>query len=132
MKMFAEATKYKLTCDDLYDSLLALEFSESTSKIVKEAFSSSNSHNALSNCSPSLPEYDNLEWRLDVQLASRSLHQQITPIIRMKLHTSDGEEKNTHIIQTDPVNLRHMSRVIDEALNEMKTNHVRRILRNIT
>ena len=132
MQLFVEAAKYKLTCEDLHDSLLALEFDEFTATTVKEAFESSETRHVLTSCLPSLPEYDNLEWRFDVKLATRSLHQQITPIVRIKLHTSNGKEKCTHLLQTDPVNLRHMSQVIDEALNEMKTNHVRRILRNIT
>jgi len=132
MQLFAEATKYKLSNEDLFDSLLAMGFSETISSIIKDAFSSSETRRALSSYASTLPEYDNLEWRLDMQLGTRSLHQQITPLIRMKLHTSDTGQLTTNNLQTDPVNLLHMSRVVEEALEELKSNHVRRILRNIT
>ena len=132
MQLFAEATKYKLNDEDLFDSLIAMGFSENIAIIIKESFSSSSARRALTSCAATLPEYDNLEWRLDVQLGTRSLHQQIDPIIRMKLHTSEGNQSTTYDLQTDPVNLLHMSRVVEEALDEMKSNHVRRILRNIT
>ena len=132
MQLFSEATKYKLSDEDLYDSLIALDFSETVSKIVKKAFSTAKTRRALASCASALPGYDNLEWRLDIQLATRSLHNQITPVIRMKLHTSNGEDCKTHLVQTDPINLLHMSRVVNEALDEMKSNHVRRVLRNIT
>ena len=132
MQLFAEATKYKLSNEDLFDSLLAMGFSEVIANTIKEAFSGSATRRTLTSCASTLPEYDNLEWRVDVQLGTRSLHQQITPLIRMKLHTSDGDQIKTNDVQTDPVNLLHMSRVVEEALEEMKSNHVRRILRNIT
>ena len=131
MQLFAEATKYKLNNDDLYDSLVAMGFAEQHAETIKDAFSSTTTRRALNNCASTLPGYDNLEWRLDVKLSTRSLHQQLDPVVRMKLHTSDGEQKNVHFLQTDPVNLLHMSRVVEEALDEMKSNHVRRILRNI-
>lgn len=65
------------------------------------------------------------------QLASRSLHNQISPIIYMKITTFDGKKQVDHVLQTDITNLVHMTKVLEEALNEMKSNHCRRILRNI-
>jgi hypothetical protein len=35
------------------------------------------------------------------------------------------------VLQTDPVNLVHMTKVLDEALQEIKSSYCRRILRNI-
>ena len=43
----------------------------------------------LSHMNLDLPHYHNLEWRLDVQLASRSLQQQAEPTVTMRLHTTD-------------------------------------------
>ena len=65
------------------------------------------------------------------QLASRSLHHQVTPTITMKLQTKDGDKTNTQILQTYPVNLQKLTKVLDEALQEMKSPYCRRIVRNI-
>ncbi|XP_076802324.1 COMM domain-containing protein 2-like [Clavelina lepadiformis] len=134
MHLFTEAAKHRLKEEDFYDSLIALGFRDSSASILKEVYSTSQkeARTVLNQCSPTLCSYDNLEWRLDVKLSTRALHQQITPVVRMKLHTSDGNSKETKVLQTDPVNLSHMTRVLEEALDELNTNHVRRILRNIT
>ena len=44
----------------------------------------------LSEMSMDLPHYHNLEWRLDVQLASRALQRQAQPSVLFRLHTRDG------------------------------------------
>lgn len=65
------------------------------------------------------------------QLASRSLRRQTTPTVLFKLHTEDSGVRETTVLQTDPVNLVHMTKVLDEALQEIKSSYCRRILRNI-
>jgi hypothetical protein len=65
------------------------------------------------------------------QLGSRSLHHQITPLVLLKLATKSGDGMDTVLLQTDPVNLLHLTNTLDEALKEMKTAHCRRIVRNI-
>ena len=37
-----------------------------------------------------LPEYHDMEWRFDVQLASRSILQQADPQLLLRLHVKDG------------------------------------------
>jgi len=37
-----------------------------------------------------LPHYHNLEWRFDIQLASRALQRQARPSVVFRLHTKDG------------------------------------------
>jgi hypothetical protein len=66
-----------------------------------------------------------------VQLASRSLRRQTTPQVTLKLETKDGEQTEMHVLQTDPVNLVHLTQVLDAALQEMKSPYCRRIARNI-
>ncbi|XP_047640440.1 COMM domain-containing protein 2 isoform X2 [Phacochoerus africanus] len=85
----------------------------------------------LSELAPDLPSYHSLEWRLDVQLASRSLRQQIKPTVTIKLHLNQNGEHNTQVLQTDPATLLHLVQQLEQALEEMKTNHCRRVVRNI-
>ena len=57
----------------------------------------------LSQMTMDLPHYHNLEWRLDVQLASRSLQQQADPSLTLRLHTKDnGRERGRDIILSWP------------------------------
>ena len=65
------------------------------------------------------------------QLASRSLRHQTNPTILLKLHTDDSGTKETQLLQTDPVNLVHLTQSLEGALAEIKSQHCRRIIRNI-
>ncbi|KAI4550004.1 hypothetical protein MJT46_019153 [Ovis ammon polii x Ovis aries] len=85
----------------------------------------------LSELAPDLPSYHSLEWQLDVQLASRSLRQQIKPSVTIKLHLNQNGDHNTQVLQTDPATLLHLVQQLEQALEEMKTNHCRRVVRNI-
>eukprot|EP00069_Balaena_mysticetus_P017760 bmy_10745T0 len=85
----------------------------------------------LSELAPDLPSYHSLEWRLDVQLASRSLRQQMKPSVTIKLHLNQNGDHNTQVLQTDPATLLHLVQQLEQALEEMKTNHCRRVVRNI-
>lgn len=49
----------------------------------------------------------------------------------MKLHLKQNDDVNTSVLQTDPATLIHIIQELEQALAEMKTNHCRRIVRNI-
>ncbi|XP_077972054.1 COMM domain-containing protein 2-like [Styela clava] len=133
MQLFTEGTKFNLDETDFHDSLLLIGFSENICKILTELYLNHYKYTKgiLSKTMPSLPVYRNLSWRFDIKIASRALHNQITPIIYLKISTFDGKEQKDYMLQTDVVNLVHMTKTLEEALNEMKSNHCRRILRNI-
>lgn len=88
-------------------------------------------------------EYSNLEWRVDVNLASRATRETVEPEIVLKLdlksptrnNNDDNEDAQaditSEILKTDVVNLVHMTNCLDEALNEIKTHYVRRVMKNI-
>lgn len=65
-------------------------------------------------------------------MATRALQQQITPLVTMKLclETRAGAKENV-VLQTDPVNLVHMTEVLERALQEARSQHSRHIQRNI-
>ena len=76
--------------------------------------------------------YSDLEWRVDIKVASRSLRKCVEPEVMLKLNLKKDEHTvETHILQTDVVNLCHLTNSLEEALNEIKTNYCRRIFRNI-
>ncbi|KAF0022442.1 hypothetical protein F2P81_025316 [Scophthalmus maximus] len=89
----------------------------------------------LSQLPSTLPAYHNLEWRLDVQLASRSIRQQVVPMLTLRLLLTRGcggrGDHSSRILHADPSTLLHLISTLESALAAMKTSHSRRILRNI-
>ncbi|XP_052703752.1 COMM domain-containing protein 2-like [Crassostrea angulata] len=133
MYLLTESSKLMLNEIDFQDSIMTLGFDEDTRQTLLEIYLQNRQEirTILSEMTMDLPHYHNLEWRFDVQLASRSLRRQTTPTVLFKLHTEDSGVKDTTILQTDPVNLLHLTKVLDEALQEMKSPYCRRIVRNI-
>ena len=95
-----------------------------------------------------LPRYAGLEWRLDAIVSSRALPSnkvpQATPIISMKLklrptstnqavdntQSEQGNSKESHVLlQTDPVNLCHITDVLEDALKEARSQQFRKLQR---
>jgi len=115
----------------------ALILSGLNQDLVEEIFTYSQTNeklmlNYLESMKLETPSYNEIEWRIDVKTATKSLNKMCQPEILMKLSLNDSNlNKKVHVLQTDPVNLEHLINSLDEALNEIKTNYCRRIFRNI-
>ncbi|XP_074657851.1 COMM domain-containing protein 2-like [Tubulanus polymorphus] len=133
MYLLSESSKLMVNEIDFHDSILTLGFDDELKKVLQQVYETNRDEirRILSNMILELPHYTNLEWRLEVELASRSLRHQTNPIVTLKLTTEEYGETKTQILQTDPVNLVHLTNTLDAALQEMKTAHCRRIVRNI-
>ncbi|PIK43193.1 hypothetical protein BSL78_19949 [Apostichopus japonicus] len=133
MHLLTEATRLDLSDIDFQDSVTTLGFSEEKKSQLLSLFLDNKKEvrDILLAMSMDVPHYCNLEWRLDVEFASRTLRHQAIPSILMKLHTEDEGQKSTQILQTDPVNLVHLTKSLEQALAEVKSQHSRRIIRNI-
>ncbi|XP_036377690.1 COMM domain-containing protein 2 [Megalops cyprinoides] len=133
MYLLTESSKLMISEVDFQDSVLVLGFSEELNKLLLQLYLDNRKEirHILSELSPSLPHYHNLEWRLDVQLASRVLRQQVKPVVTFKLHLENEGVRSARVLQTDPATLLHIIQELERALAEVKTNHCRRILRNI-
>ncbi|XP_074403712.1 COMM domain-containing protein 2 isoform X2 [Zonotrichia albicollis] len=118
---------------DFQDSINVLGFSDELNKSLLQLYLDNRKEirSILGELAPRLPSYHSLEWRLDVQLASRSLRQQIKPAVTMKLHLNQNEDQTAQVLQTDPATLLHLIQQLEQALGEMKMNHCRRIVRNM-
>lgn len=133
MHLFIESCQQNISELDFQDSMKMLGFNEATCNELLRAY--------LENCKEvrsliadtrfSLPHYLDLHWRLDVQVSSRSLRRQVQPVFLMKLHTEAHGKKKVKLLETDPVNLIHMTQTLEAALDELKSGHCRRIMRNI-
>lgn len=72
-----------------------------------------------------------------VQLASRALHHQVTPLITMNLTletktalANGSTSRKNVVLQTDPTNLVHVTQVLEEALRGSRSQHSRQIQRS--
>lgn len=72
-----------------------------------------------------------MEWRFDVEIASRSLRKQIQPIILLKFYFTRNGEDEERIFQTDPSNLMRLTAKLEEALNSSQSSHCRRLLKKL-
>ncbi|XP_051259364.1 COMM domain-containing protein 2 [Dicentrarchus labrax] len=133
MFLMTESSKHMISEVDFLDSVLVLGFGLELNQILLQIYLQHHSQirSILSQLPPSLPAYHNLEWRLDVQLASRSVRQQINPMVTMRLLLKRGRDSSSRVLQTDPSTLLHLISTLEAALATMKTSHARRILRNI-
>ncbi|XP_065530867.1 COMM domain-containing protein 2 isoform X1 [Lathamus discolor] len=131
--LLTESSKVMISETDFQDSIHVLGFSDELNKLLLQLYLDNRKEirSVLGELAPKLPSYHNLEWRLDVQLASRSLRQQIKPAVTIKLHLNEKDDQTAHVLQTDPSTLLHLIQQLEQALGEMKTNHCRRIVRNM-
>ncbi|NXI87136.1 COMD2 protein, partial [Rhipidura dahli] len=132
-KLMASIPFRKISEVDFQDSIHVLGFSDELNKSLLQLYLDNRKEirSILGELVPRLPSYHSLEWRLDVQLASRSLRQQIKPAVTMKLHLNQNEDQTAQVLQTDPATLLHLIQQLEQALGEMKMNHCRRIVRNM-
>eukprot|EP00057_Strongylocentrotus_purpuratus_P030213 XP_781013.1 PREDICTED: COMM domain-containing protein 2 [Strongylocentrotus purpuratus] len=126
MYLLTESARLMVSELDFQDSIAILGFSQGLCKDLLGLYTENRAEirSILGEMAMDLPHYRNLEWRLDVELASRSLRHQTIPTVVMKLHTEDCGKKDVHVLQTDPVNLVHLTQTLEGALAEVKTQHV--------
>ncbi|XP_041647735.1 COMM domain-containing protein 2 [Cheilinus undulatus] len=137
MFLMTESSKHMISEVDFLDSVLVLGFGEELNQLLLKLYLQHHSQirSVLSQLPTSVPAYHNLEWRLDVQLASRSIRHQVVPKLTMRLLLTRGSDSrsdhSSRVLQTDPSTLLHLITTLEIALAAMKTSHARRILRNI-
>ncbi|XP_038130558.1 COMM domain-containing protein 2 [Cyprinodon tularosa] len=136
MFLMTESSKHMISEVDFMDSVLSLGFTDQLNQSLLQLYVQHKDQirSMLSHLRCSQPAYHNLEWRLDVQLASRSLRQQMVATVTMRLLLSGSDGGGTLCcldLQTDPSTLLHLISSLEAALAAMKTGHARRILRNI-
>ncbi|KAK7137396.1 hypothetical protein R3I93_017469 [Phoxinus phoxinus] len=133
MYLLTESAKLMVSEGDFQDSVLVLGFSEELNQLLLQLYLENRKEirQILGKLAPSLPHYHNLEWRLDVQLSSRALRQQLKPSVTLKLVLEDGPSLRARVLQTDPSTLQHLIQELERALAELKSSHCRRVLRNI-
>ncbi|XP_075145390.1 COMM domain-containing protein 2 [Haematobia irritans] len=155
ISILIEATKSKTDINGVKEPLMKLEgFNEEITDVLAQFVTSKKKFVEGSIKSANIRAYRlvNVEWRLEVRLASRALMKQSQIFVTMKLylHTEpknenrdllddtpgkpadihDDERRNRKdlLVQTDISSLKHMIQSLEEALMESRSRRIRNIV----
>ncbi|KAJ7544759.1 hypothetical protein O6H91_09G092000 [Diphasiastrum complanatum] len=144
--IFVRAARLNLSKDQMLEFLADLSFHDASRQALAEFFSQ-RAHEIRSMVSVPIlyvPSYQRLDWRLDVQIASRSLLNQSHPSFLLKLSTKsfhsrdrfqvgaisrEHKEKHVKYFEADYVTLKRICEQLEQALAERKGAHCRRVIR---
>ncbi|XP_014472269.1 PREDICTED: COMM domain-containing protein 2 [Dinoponera quadriceps] len=136
VNLLLETCKHKLNAEDFRDSVIALGFTEEKEAILSKLYNVKKDEvtDALKEIGFKQAKYHDMEWRFEVQTASRCLLKQVIPLVALNLsvkNPDDSPEIEHILLQTDPTNLLHMTQQLEEALQESRSQHIRRISKAI-
>ncbi|KAK3873278.1 hypothetical protein Pcinc_021704 [Petrolisthes cinctipes] len=140
--LLIHCTKAKASKLEVEELATSLNFTKDAVKVLADAYTNNEGDikEYMKSMGVQVPHYNNLEWRFDILAGSRALHHIAEPLITLQLfldHSSGIQQQNKEdgsggkcekiLLQTDPNNLVHMTNVLEEALQEARTHHSRRV-----
>ncbi|KAK6633251.1 hypothetical protein RUM44_003852 [Polyplax serrata] len=129
--LFLEAAKYNLDKESFKRVALGLELPQICCEQIFEEYLGIK--NTLEQSLPELGiqhyQFKNLEWRFETQVSSRSMIKQNEPRILMQFNFEKNGNTKQICLQSDIQNLIYMNQQINHALQDSKTNHIKRIQR---
>lgn len=132
--LLTQAAKLKLSEQHFKESLLLLGLSDTVCSDLAEFHLENQKgiRNLLGDKAITCWSFSGLEWRLEAQVASRCLKAQVNPLItfRLKLKKDDENSKEV-ILQTDPLNLVRITESLEDALQSVKSQHMRKIAKHV-
>ena len=142
-KMLIEASKAKLSKDHFALAALDVSLPEDRMGALisfyaknKEEVGEIVKRNAASARAPgSTPHYVDFDWRLDIEVARRTLRTTIEPNLLVRLDTATkgdkGSEVDSQFMNCDHATLEVLHRQLQSALAESKSVHTQRVFRYI-
>jgi len=147
MFVMTQCAKLNLTDIDVKDSLLTIGLNEQVQNELSSWYSENKRvlRDVLTSMdarSSQCPHYVNLEWRIETQIASRALRDELIPkiILRFELSSSssssssEAKSKSANefvSLECDAANLLHLRDVLEDALAEARSQHLLKIARQI-
>ncbi|XP_011496507.1 PREDICTED: COMM domain-containing protein 2 [Ceratosolen solmsi marchali] len=134
LNLLLECCKCKLEKNIFQEVVIGLGFSEEQENVLNKLYMIKKQElsNALLNFGIKLPQYHDMEWRFEVQIASRSLLRQVIPLVTLDFslkNTSNCDEIKHVLLQTDPNNLLHLAQELETAVHEGHSRYIRSIAR---
>jgi len=142
MTVLTEGAKIKAKESDVRDSLANTLLSAELVEAIVAAYveTASEIRRSLDETSTSdlVPEYKSLDWRLEIEVASRAARQINRPVVTLNLTTtSTSDDQSTgesgqakveeHLLQTDASTLVQITQELENALKEIKTREYRKL-----
>ncbi len=139
--VFIEGAKKNATPDDFQTSLYDLGFNETQAQICAIVYAENHEsiRDSLKLCADVDGRFDSITWRLDIELASRSVRNLNRPTYLLDIKTkhkdnttssSDAGVKSD-LLYADYATLAHVTEELEKAIKESKTVHARRITRYV-
>ncbi|UJR25230.1 hypothetical protein I4U23_006582 [Adineta vaga] len=133
--LYTECAKTKISFESLEESLKLLGYSSPIRESFIECYKSKANElqkTLTRDLALSLPSYKNLNWRFDVQIATRTMRsrKQFEPffILKLTLINANNDKEQVHLFQIDPLTLVHIVEQLEAAMNESRSSHARRIM----
>merc|ERR1711991_353909 len=119
--LFSEAAKLKLTEAEFLECVAPMGWSDGLQQTMLELYLGEvdNIRLVQRELSMSLPRLHNVSWRLDVQVASRSVQSIINPIYYVELELKDAAQRSV-ILQLDYASMKRLTSQLEAALAESK------------
>eukprot|EP00164_Ancoracysta_twista_P003480 GFYU01004642.1.p1 GENE.GFYU01004642.1~~GFYU01004642.1.p1 ORF type:complete len:207 (-),score=41.24 GFYU01004642.1:31-651(-) len=130
--LFTENAKADVNAARFEDNVLELGVPATVGKMLTECYEENKEaiRQSLEKFKMPLKSYKDLEWRLDIDIASRSLRSQVEPRFLLNLQTEDGDgAQQSELLQADYQSLRNVCSELETALAELKVTHTRRVTR---
>ncbi|CAN7983767.1 unnamed protein product [Ixodes pacificus] len=132
--LLSQAAKFKLSEQQFQESLLLLSLPEPVCQdlVGYHVENEKGLRKLLSRKALPCWSFSGLEWRLEAEVARRCIKSHVRPLVtfRLKLKKEDGEGLEI-VLQTDPSNLIHMTESLEEALQSVKSQHMRKIVKHV-
>ncbi|XP_011311424.1 COMM domain-containing protein 2 [Fopius arisanus] len=134
--LLIECTKNKLPLEEFQKLTLDVGFTDDKQSLLSSLYTEKELElqQALSQIGFAIPQYHNLEWRFEVQIASRSLLHQVVPSLVMDFTLKNPNKSSAEehvVLQSDPRNLLHLTQELEAAIQEGRSQHIRKIKRII-
>ena len=134
-----ESSKKNATKEEFASSISELGFDQAKCDALILAYTenSSSIRDSLVACSDLDGRFQSMSWRLDIELASRSVRNLNRPVYmidiktKQKLSNEQTMTTESHLFNTDYATLAYITEELERAVKESKTVHARRITRYV-
>ncbi|XP_063993136.1 COMM domain-containing protein 2 [Diachasmimorpha longicaudata] len=134
--LLVECTKNRLNLEAFKTLINDVGFTDERESLLCSLYTERQQelHDALADVGFNVPQYHNMEWRFEVQVASRTLLHQVVPSIALDLTLKNAGKSSPEehvLLQSDPRNLLHLTHELEAAIQEGRSQHIRKIKRSI-
>lgn len=133
-QVFLQASRLNAGAASFHMALQDLNFSEEQRQLITKYYKMklASLRSYISNTQMKIQQYHNLDWRLNLQLATRCARHNIKPSFLLELETEDADGNPcVQMMESDYANMKHISDELDRALAETRAKHANRIFRYV-